>query len=143
MFDLNIIIHSPYTSNNRYESVPQKWTDRTYSTHDLKEIWEECISTLFYVSVFPINIDLRTVFVVKKGKKPTRNGDQWTVLYAFLSKQIVLFGRNEVLWNKITLRIFIVRFSNRVKKGCVVSNIIQTVPDTGTVDTDQQRLASR
>lgn len=69
LFDLNIIIHSPYTSNNRYESVPQKWTDKTYSTHDLKEIWEECISTLFYVSVFPINIDLRTVFVVKKGKK--------------------------------------------------------------------------
>lgn len=91
LFDLNIIIHSPYTSNNRYESVPQKWTDKTYSTHDLKEIWEECISTLFYVSVFPINIDLRTVFVVKKGKKTTRNGDQWTVLYAFLSKQIVLF----------------------------------------------------
>lgn len=28
-------------------------------------------------------------------------------------------------------------------KNCVVSNIIQTVPDIGTVDTDRQRLTSR
>lgn len=42
-FDLHIIIHSPDTSNSRYKSVPQKWTDRTYSTNDQMEISEECI----------------------------------------------------------------------------------------------------
>lgn len=30
-----------------------------------------------------------------------------------------------------------------MKKNCVVSNIIQTVPDIGTVDTDRQRLTRR